>query len=59
MVAAHFARGATHRIGAAALHTLELTLAASLPVRELADYALPAWAAYARSVVEAFHFHRC
>ena len=55
MVAAHFARGAAHRIGAAALHTLELTLPTSLPVRELAGYALPAWTAYAASVMKALH----
>ena len=55
MVAAHFARGAAHRIGEAALHTLEWTLPASMAVREFADYALPVWSAYAASVMKALH----
>lgn len=55
MTTARFARGAAHRIGVAALHTLEWTLPVSMPVRELADYALPVWSAYAASVMKALH----
>lgn len=55
MIAAHFARGAAHRIGAAALHTLEWTLPVSMPVREFADYALPVCVAYAANVMRALH----
>jgi hypothetical protein len=55
MITAHFARGAAHKLGEAALHTLEFTLPTSLSVHEFADYALPVCAAYAASVMKALH----